>query len=130
MNKQSCPSLFTLTIGFIPMSIKRHFCNFDCESMSLVKSRHRHMVLSRHQSKTTGRKDSIFTNRFIEVHMVNIIEESNFNCCSGHKDFVMPNCYNFHQKKTWLIMAVPYLQKRLFHGPNMQRSLFNLFNLA
>ena len=40
MAKQSYPSLFTLTIGFV-------VCNFDCKPMSLVRIWHRQLVLSR-----------------------------------------------------------------------------------
>ena len=38
MTEQSYSSLFTLTIGFIPMSIKRLLCDFDYKPMSLVKN--------------------------------------------------------------------------------------------
>ena len=38
MTKQSYSSLFTLTIGFIPMSIKRLLCDFDYKPVSLVKN--------------------------------------------------------------------------------------------
>ena len=37
MTEQSYPSLFALTIGFIPMSIKRLLCDFDYKPMSIVK---------------------------------------------------------------------------------------------
>ena len=62
--------------------------------------------------------------------MVNIIK--NFNWCSSHlyRLFLMLGCYNFHQKKTWLIMTIPCMQRRLFHSPNILRSLLNLFNVA
>ena len=60
--------------------------------------------------------------------VVNMIKESKFNWCSSHK--IMLSYYNFHQKKTWLIMAIPYLQRRLFWSSNMQMSLLNLFNSA
>ena len=33
-------------------------------------------------------------------------------------------------RKIWLIVAIPYLQRRLFLSPNLQRSLLNLLNLA
>ena len=33
MTKQSYPFLFTLTIGFIPISVKRLLCNFDYKSI-------------------------------------------------------------------------------------------------
>ena len=33
---------------------------------------------------------------FIEVHIVNMIKELNFNCCSSHPLCIIPNCYNFH----------------------------------
>ena len=45
MTKQSYSSLFKLTVGFIPISIKN--CDFDCKSISLVKNCHRQLVLSR-----------------------------------------------------------------------------------
>ena len=32
MTEQSYPSLYTLTIGFIPISVKRLLCNLDCVS--------------------------------------------------------------------------------------------------
>ena len=38
MTEQSYSSLFTLTIGFIPMSIKRLLCDFDYKPMSPVKN--------------------------------------------------------------------------------------------
>ena len=38
MTEQSYPSLFTLTIGFIPISIKRLLSNFDYKPMSVVKN--------------------------------------------------------------------------------------------
>ena len=47
MLKQSYPSLFKLTAGFIPISIKRHLCNFDYKPMSLMKNWHRQFLLSR-----------------------------------------------------------------------------------
>ena len=47
MTKQSYASLFTLTIGFIPISIKRLLCNFDCTPTSRVENCHRKLVLSR-----------------------------------------------------------------------------------
>ena len=37
MAEQSYPSLFTLTVGFIPLSVKRLLCDFDYKPMSLVK---------------------------------------------------------------------------------------------
>ena len=37
MTEQSYLSFFTLTIGFIPISIKILFCNLDHKPMSLVK---------------------------------------------------------------------------------------------
>ena len=47
MAEQSHPSLFTLTIGFIPISIKRIVCNLDYKPMSLMKNFHRKLVMSR-----------------------------------------------------------------------------------
>ena len=38
MTEQSYSSLFTLTIGFIQMSIKRLLCDFDHKPMSLGKN--------------------------------------------------------------------------------------------
>ena len=38
MTEQSYPSLFTLTIGFIPMSIKRLLGHFDYKPLSLLKN--------------------------------------------------------------------------------------------
>ena len=38
MTEQLYSSFFTLTIGFIPMSIKRLPCDFDYKPMSLVKN--------------------------------------------------------------------------------------------
>ena len=40
MTKQSHPSLFTMTTGFI-------FCNSDCKPTSVVRNWHRQLVLSR-----------------------------------------------------------------------------------
>ena len=40
MAKQSYPSLFTLTVGFV-------VCNLDCKPMFLVRNLHRQLVLSR-----------------------------------------------------------------------------------
>ena len=47
MTEQSYPSLFILTTGFIPISIKRLLCNLDYKPMSVVKDWHRQIVLSR-----------------------------------------------------------------------------------
>ena len=38
MAEQSYPSLFTLTIGFIPISTERLFCDFDYKPVPLVKN--------------------------------------------------------------------------------------------
>ena len=37
MTKQSYPSLFALTIGFIPISSERLLCNFNCEPLTSEK---------------------------------------------------------------------------------------------
>ena len=37
MTAQSYPSMFTLIIGFMPMSIKRLLCDFDYKSVSSKK---------------------------------------------------------------------------------------------
>ena len=118
--------MFTQIIGFI-------VCNFDCKSMSLMRNWHRQLVLSRDNfSNYLKQHNENFAsgNCFIEIHIVNMIKESNFSCCSSHILYIMLSYYNFHQTKTWLTMATPYLQRRLFRSPNMQRSLLNLFNLA
>ena len=85
MTKQSYPSLFTLTIGFIPLSIKRLLCNFDCKLMSPVENWHRLLVLpGDHFSiylKQHDEKTLFSANCFIEVHTVNMIKESKFNWC-------------------------------------------------
>ena len=47
MTEQSYPSLFTLTVGSIPNSIKRRLFNFGNKPMSLAKIDHRQLVLSR-----------------------------------------------------------------------------------
>ena len=47
MTEQSYPSLFALTIGVTPISIKRLFSNLDYKLMSLVKNKHKQLVLSR-----------------------------------------------------------------------------------
>ena len=97
MTKQSYPSLFTLTIGFIPISIGSHLYNFDCEAMSPVKNWYRQLVLSRdHFSNYLKQHDDMIllsANRFIEVHVVNTIKESK---CSRHKLCMMLSYYNFH----------------------------------
>ena len=38
MTEQSYPSLLTLTVCSVPMSIKRFLCDFDCKPMSLAKN--------------------------------------------------------------------------------------------
>ena len=102
MTKQSYPSLFTMTTGFV--------CNFDCKPMSLVSGWHRQLVLYRdrfsnylkqHDKKTLFLQTALF--------MVNMIKESKFNWCSSHKLCIMLSYYIFHEKKTLLIMATPYL---------------------
>ena len=61
--------------------------------------------------------------------IVNVIK-SKLKWCSSHKFCMMLSYYNFHLNKTWLIIAIPLLERRLFGSPNMKRGLLNLFNLA
>ena len=77
MTEQSYLSLFTMRIGFIPISIKRHFRNFDFKPMSIVKNRHKQLVLFRdYFSNNLEQHDekTLFANCLIEVHMVNMIK--------------------------------------------------------
>ena len=57
MTKRSCPSLFTLRIGFIPILIERHLCNFDGKPMPQV-------ILIEDLCQKAGTQDSIFSIRF------------------------------------------------------------------
>ena len=79
--------------------------------------------LKQHDEKTP-------LNCIIKVHIVNIIKGSKFNWCSSHTLCIMLSYSKVHQKKTWFIMTIPYLQRSLFESPKPQRSLLNLFNLA
>ena len=77
--------------------------------------------LKQHDEKTL-----FSANCIIEVHMANIVKELKFNWCSSDKVCIVLSYSKFHSKKTWFIMAIPYLQRRLFRSSNMQKSLLNL----
>ena len=47
MTEQSYPYLFTLAIGFIPISIERLLYNFYCKLISPVKNCDKQLMLSR-----------------------------------------------------------------------------------
>ena len=72
MTEQSYPSLFALTIGVTPISNKRLFCNLDYKLMSLVKNKHKQLVLSRNHFsnylKQHDEKTLFSANCFIEYY--------------------------------------------------------------
>ena len=49
---------------------------------------------------------------------------------SGQKDTEASIPQFSLKEDLFIILAIPHLKRRLFRGPNMQRSLLNLFNLA
>ena len=86
MTEQSYPSLFTLTIDFIPMSIERLLCDFDYKPSEKLAQ-----VISAVQMKRLFSADCI-----TEVPIVNIIKGSKFNWCSSHKLCIMLSYSKFH----------------------------------
>ena len=74
MTEQSYPSLFTLTIGFIPISIKRLLCNLDYKPVSSEK-----LALAVCAVQGPFRKSlraTLFSaNCFIEVQIVDMIND-------------------------------------------------------
>ena len=77
MIKQSYPSLFTLTIGFIPVSIKRLLCNFVYKPVSSEKLA---KAFSGIQGsflklfKSNDEKTLYLQIALFEVHIVNVIK--------------------------------------------------------
>ena len=90
--EQSYSSLFTLTIGFIPMSIKRLLGDVSREKLAHEISAVQGLFLELFETKQW--KDSSSVNCIIEVHIANTIKESKFNWYSSHK-FCMPRNQTF-----------------------------------
>ena len=104
--------------------------------MSLVKSQHKQLVLSRdHFSnylKQHDEKTLFLQTAFIEVHILTMIKESKFNWCSSHKLCIMLLLLLFSLKEDlinkWLF---PVCSGGYFEAPIYRRIYqLNLFNLT
>ena len=127
MTVQLYPSLFTFTISFIPMSIKRLV--FDYKPVSGEKLAHvigsAQDFFSNYLNNMMKRLFFCKLHLFIKIHMVNIIKGSKFNQCSSHKLCIMLSYSQVSLNKDLVYNDFPYLQ-----SPKPQRSLFFLSNLA